>query len=75
MDEVNEELGIALPEDGDFDTIAGLVFSELGHVPVVGEELVFGSSRITVLEATKRRILRLQIETEFADVGQKGLDG
>ena len=75
VDEVNEELGTNLPEDGDFDTIAGLVFSELGHVPVVGEELVFGSSRITVLEATKRRILRLQIETEFADVGQKGLDG
>jgi CBS domain containing-hemolysin-like protein len=69
VDEVNEELGLNLPEEGDYDTIAGLVFSELGHVPVVGEELICGSSRITVLEATKRRILRLQIETEYADIG------
>lgn len=66
VDEVNEELGLNLPEDGDYDTIAGLVFSELGHVPVVGEELICGLSRITVLEVTKRRILRLQIETEYA---------
>ncbi|MEA1951059.1 MAG: hemolysin family protein, partial [Planctomycetota bacterium] len=40
IDEINERLGLALPDDGDFDTIGGLVFSELGHVPLVGEELM-----------------------------------
>ena len=62
IDEINERLGLTLPEDGDFDTIGGLVFSELGHVPLVGEELIIGKVRLTVLEATNRRVLRVRIE-------------
>ena len=62
IDEINERLELALPADGDFDTIGGFVFTELGHVPLVGEELVRGNVRITVLEATRRRILRVRIE-------------
>lgn len=63
IDEVNERLGLTLPEEGDFDTVGGLVFSELGHVPLVGEELMIGAVRIAVLEATNRRVLRVRIET------------
>ncbi len=63
IDEINERLALTLPEDGDFDTIGGLVFSELGHVPLVGEELILGNVRLTVLEATNRRVLRVRIET------------
>jgi len=62
VDEINERLDLQLPEDEDYDTIGGFVFSELGHVPVVGEELVWKNVRITVLEATRRRIERLRIE-------------
>ncbi|MBN2021706.1 MAG: HlyC/CorC family transporter [Pirellulales bacterium] len=63
IDEVNERLGLALPDGGDFDTIAGLVFSGLGHVPQVGEELQQNNVRLRVLEATRRRILRVRIES------------
>ena len=62
IDEINERLDLDLPDDGDFDTIGGLVFSELGHIPAVGEELVCKNVRITVLEATPRRIERVRIE-------------
>jgi putative hemolysin len=62
VDEINERLELELPEDGEFDTIAGFVFSELGHVPRVGEELVWSNVRIEVLEATRRRIERVRIE-------------
>jgi CBS domain containing-hemolysin-like protein len=62
IDEINERLALELPEDADFDTIGGLVFTELGHVPVVGEELVTHNVRITVLEATRRRIERVRLE-------------
>jgi len=62
VDEVNERLALQLPEDGEFDTIGGLVFTELGHVPVAGEELVAHNVRITVLEATSRRIERVRLE-------------
>ncbi len=61
IDEVNEELGISLPDDDDFDTIGGFVFSQLGHVPEAGEEVVWNEVRIKVIEATSRRIERIQI--------------
>ena len=41
LDEINEQLGLALPDDGDFDTIGGFVFSQLGHIPVPGEVLLW----------------------------------
>ncbi len=62
VDEINERLNLDLPEEEDFDTIGGMVFSRLGHVPVPGEEVVSGNVRITVLEATRRRIERVRIE-------------
>ena len=62
IDEINDRLDLGFPDDGDFDTIGGFVFSELGHVPAVGEELVHKNVRITVLEATRRRIERVRLE-------------
>jgi CBS domain containing-hemolysin-like protein len=62
VDEINERLELELPDDGDFDTIGGFVFSELGHVPVEGEDMKWKNVHITVLEATARRIERVRIE-------------
>jgi CBS domain containing-hemolysin-like protein len=62
IDEINERLAVELPEDDDYDTIGGFVFSQLGHVPVPGEQLVWQNVRLTVLEATRRRIERVRIE-------------
>jgi len=63
VDQINEMLNIDLPDDADFDTIAGFVFSELGRIPTSGESLDWDQKiRITVLEATPRRIERLRVE-------------
>jgi CBS domain containing-hemolysin-like protein len=63
IDEINEAMNLELPEDGDYDTIGGLVFSELGRIPLPGEALVWQEKvRISVLEATRRRIDRVRIE-------------
>ena len=62
IDEVNEHLDIHLPEDGEFDTIGGFVFSHLGHIPVVGEEITVDDVRITVIDVTRRRIERVRVE-------------
>jgi len=70
IDEVNDRLGLELSDEGEFDTIAGFVFSEFGRIPSVGEELIRGNVRITVLEATRRRIERVRIET--LDSPQRG---
>lgn len=63
VDEINTTMKLELPEDGDFDTIGGFVFTELGRVPLPGEALVWQDQvRIQVLEASKRRIDRVRIQ-------------
>ncbi|TWT88360.1 Magnesium and cobalt efflux protein CorC [Pseudobythopirellula maris] len=63
VDEINQAMGLELPEGQDYDTIAGFVFSEFGRLPTSGESLVWqGSVRLTVLEARRRRIERVRLE-------------
>lgn len=69
IDDINDALGMAIPEDKDYDTIAGYVFSELGYIPAVGEQLQAGGARITVLAADERRITRLKIEVPAQSPG------
>lgn len=61
VDELNETFLFTLPEDEDFDTVAGFVFSELGRIPAVGEEFRWRDLDFTVLDADKRRIVKLRI--------------
>jgi len=64
VDELNEAMRLSIPEDRDYATVAGLVFSELGYVPKVGETLVAFGGRFTVLGADERKITRLRVERE-----------
>lgn len=62
IDEINEQLGIHLPEDEDYDTVGGFVFSALGKIPETGEELSFDNVKFRVLDAEERRINRLRVQ-------------
>ena len=62
IDELNKRLGLQLPDEGDFDTIGGLVFSKLGHIPVVGEQLTYDKLHISVVESSSRSVERVRIE-------------
>lgn len=62
VDEINSAMNLDLPDDGDFDTIGGFVFTELGRVPIRGEKITWQDKvEIHVLEVTKRRIDRVRI--------------
>ncbi|WP_437226702.1 hemolysin family protein [Planctomicrobium sp. SH661] len=61
LDELNELFDLNLPDDKDFDTIGGFVFSELGRVPKQGEQLTWDQLRITVMEVTERKLVRLEL--------------
>jgi len=61
IDELNDELDIHLPEDGDYETIGGLVFSTLGKIPNVGETCEHDNVAIRVLAAEPRRVTRLRL--------------
>ncbi|HEY3244641.1 MAG TPA: hemolysin family protein [Phycisphaerae bacterium] len=61
VDELNEELGIALPEGEDYETIGGFVYSRLGKIPSVGEKCDHDNVEISVIAAEPRRIHRLRL--------------
>ena len=65
LDEVNDLLGARLPE-GDWDTIGGLVYDRIGHVPVEGESVLVGGWRLTAQRIQGRRIGRVSITPEAA---------
>jgi putative hemolysin len=56
VDEAAEVLGIELPSDRPYQTIAGLVLEVIGHIPAVGEDAVFQNWRIEVMDLDGRRI-------------------
>jgi putative hemolysin len=58
--EAREELGLEIPE-GPYDTIAGFMLSELGHIPQEGEHLVLDHQRITVVEMKGPKIELLRV--------------
>ena len=58
--EVNELLGLQLPDD-DWDTVGGLIFNTLGHLPKVGEVLDVDGVRFRVEHLQGRRITRVRV--------------
>ncbi len=62
IDDLNDAMGLSIPEEEDYDTAAGFVFSELGYIPEIGEELVSGGAKFTILAADERKITRLRVE-------------
>lgn len=61
LDELNELFELTLPDDKDYDTIGGFVFSEMGRVPKQGEQLTWDQLRITVMEVTERKLEKLEL--------------
>ncbi|SEG17513.1 putative hemolysin [Bosea lathyri] len=56
VDEFSHELGIHIPRDADFQTVAGFILAELNHLPNVGEVFEKGHWRFEVVDLDGRRI-------------------
>lgn len=74
LDDLNRRFDFGLPEDGEFDTIGGFVFSQLGRVPRVGEVVPWELLNITILAADKRKALRLRLELPNAESAGKAAE-
>src|SRR4029079_15134961 len=61
IDDFNEEFGTEL-EHEDYNTMAGLVFSELGRAAEVGDEIHAASLTLRVMEIVGSRIMKLEVE-------------
>ena len=59
-DELVERTGIRVPENGDYETVAGFVMAELGRLPVAGDEVPIEEGTLVVQRLDGRRIDRLR---------------
>jgi len=75
IDDANDVLDPPLPE-GDWDTVAGLVFSELGRIGMVGDVVEVAGYRLLVDKVQGRRISRVRVSRlEPAEEGRDGRTG
>ncbi|RWZ46410.1 HlyC/CorC family transporter [Labedella phragmitis] len=59
-DELLERTGVKVPEEGPFETVGGFIMSELGRLPVSGDEVEIESGTLRVERLDGRRIDRVR---------------
>jgi len=66
IEDVAAAVGVDVPE-GEFHTVGGLVFRELGRVPVRGESFEYGGLQFDILDADERRVHRVSVRQILAE--------
>ena len=72
-DDFAEQAGVVLPE-GPYETVAGFLMAELGHLPQLGESVQVGGHRLAVAELDGRRVARVRVSAPPSEngVGEPG---
>ncbi|SMY12752.1 hemolysin family protein [Brevibacterium jeotgali] len=64
-DEVTSIVGLEVPENADYETVAGFMMLELGRIPEDGDEARIDGARIVVERMHGRRVERLRIIPDY----------
>jgi CBS domain containing-hemolysin-like protein len=70
IDDLNDEFELNLPEDDDYETVGGFVFSRLGYIPKANESFDHENLRFTIASAEPRKIKRIRIQRIENDKSQ-----
>ena len=60
-DELATRAGIHVPDDGPYETLGGLVMTELARIPAIGDRLALPRAELVVEAMEGRRITRLRV--------------
>ena len=71
VDDVNEELGIGIPE-GEYVTVGGFLFDRFGHIPDEGESLVYDGWDLRVEEMDRRRVGKVVVRAPSGTIEEAG---
>lgn len=66
-DEIADRIDVVLPDDGPYETVAGLMLVILGKIPQVGESVKVRSHTLTVAKMDGRRIEKVLITAGVAE--------
>jgi putative hemolysin len=59
--DLEHALGKSLPDDGEFESVGGLIVSRAGRVPKVGATLRVDGLKLIVREADEKRVVKVEI--------------
>lgn len=71
IQEANSDLSLDLP-DGDYQTLAGFILEQLGHIPQEGEHVYYRDLRLEITKMTRLKIDRVQIQWVGQPIEQRG---
>jgi CBS domain containing-hemolysin-like protein len=67
IDDLNDRFELNLPEDEDYDTVGGFVFSHLGYIPKTGSQFDYANLKFNIALAEPRKIKRIRIQKLSSD--------
>lgn len=68
IEELNEAVGIDLPEEEDFESLGGFLFNELGRIPQEQDSVLFEGIRFIIEKVKRQRITNVRIVLPSAEV-------
>jgi putative hemolysin len=75
VEQAREILDLDVPESEEYETVAGWVLMELGHIPVPGETVRRGDLAVRVEAVRRRRISRLRVSRIGSDATERSRHG
>lgn len=65
ISDLDDELGIILPEDPDYTSLGGFITHHAGEVPQTGYEMDYGNYHFKILESDAKHIVRVEIRNRI----------
>jgi len=62
IETINKSLNIDLPISEDYESLGGLIMSELGKIPAIGDIVDFQDVKLVVVEVEKMRVSKVEIQ-------------
>ena len=62
IETINKNLNIELPISEDYESLGGLIMSELGKIPAIGDIVEFEEVKLIVVEVEKMRVSKVEIQ-------------
>jgi CBS domain containing-hemolysin-like protein len=63
IEEVNEKIGMNIPESREYDTFSGFILDRIGRIPEVDEAFTINGHKVVVKEMDGNRIKRYLVQT------------
>lgn len=59
--DLEEEMGIEIPDDADYNSLGGFIINEVGNVPEVGFRMRYKGNEFTIVESNEKHIVKVEI--------------